>query len=137
MLQTSFTLSRILLGILLINCTHSWNPVLGFSPQFSLQRVPNDNIHTKLFSGEDEEDKHPLGSLSFLSHVMLKVPSVDKTVEYWIEKGGTVRVQTEKPGSSNGSSELRSAMVELGALNNDDIKSPCFALELIATDKAN
>lgn len=68
---------------------------------------------------------------------MLKVPSVDKTVEYWVEKGGTVRVQTEKPGSSNGSSELKSAMVELGALNNDDDKSPCFALELIATDKEN
>ncbi|KAL3934042.1 MAG: hypothetical protein SGBAC_010146 [Bacillariaceae sp.] len=67
---------------------------------------------------------------------MLKVPSVDKTVAYWIEKGGTVRVQTEKPGASNGSSELKSAMLELGALNNDDEdKSPCFALELIATDK--
>mmetsp|Transcript_23715 Transcript_23715/g.58141 ORF Transcript_23715/g.58141 Transcript_23715/m.58141 type:complete len:243 (+) Transcript_23715:218-946(+) len=70
---------------------------------------------------------------------MLKVPSVDRTVAYWIEKGGTVRAQTEKPGSSNGSSELKSAMLELGALNNndDEDKSPCFALELIATDKEN
>ncbi|CAJ1930635.1 unnamed protein product [Cylindrotheca closterium] len=116
-----------------------WSRVSGFSSHFSTLRDSNIRISTKLFADReiDDENEHPLGSQSFLSHVMLKVPSVDRTVAYWIEKGGTVRVQTEKPGSSNGSTELKSAMLELGALNNDKDKSPCFALELIATNNEN
>lgn len=75
-----------------------------------------------------------LSSQSYLSHVMLKVPSVDQAVAYWIEKGGIVRVQKEKPDSENGG--LSSAMIELGCSSkNNDVASPCFALELVAINK--
>jgi catechol 2,3-dioxygenase-like lactoylglutathione lyase family enzyme len=83
-------------------------------------------------------DKHPMAATSRLSHVMLRVPSVDKTVEYWKEKGGKVKISKAKPGTSNGGSELMSAFLELGCSSKDDKESPvCFALELVATNKEN
>jgi catechol 2,3-dioxygenase-like lactoylglutathione lyase family enzyme len=69
---------------------------------------------------------------------MLRVPSVDKTVEYWKEKGGRVKISKAKPGTSNGGTELMSAFLELGCTSRDDKESPvCFALELVATNKEN
>lgn len=74
---------------------------------------------------------------------MLKVPSVDETVQYWVEKGGRIRASRTKEDSenhqaANGSAELRSAFVELGCLktNNKEKETPVsFALELVATNK--
>jgi hypothetical protein len=82
------------------------------------------------------------------SHVdNAQCPSVDKTAEYWKEKGGTIRIAKEtKPGTSNGEAELKSAFLELGchapstiqhADKKDDKAPVCFALELVATDKKN
>jgi catechol 2,3-dioxygenase-like lactoylglutathione lyase family enzyme len=93
----------------------------------------------------DDDDKHPMAATSRLSHVMLRVPSVDKTVEYWKEKGGRVKIAKAKPGTSNGGTELMSAFLELGCTSSsrdddDDDKESgpmCFALELVATNKEN
>eukprot|EP00980_Cylindrotheca_fusiformis_P005603 scaffold1184_cov132-Cylindrotheca_fusiformis.AAC.24 len=123
----------IIWSLLSIEC--NWVQVSAFS----LLQIGTRQFSSRLrcFSVEEsDKDDHLLGCQSMLSHAMLKVPSVDKTVAYWLEKCGTVRVQKEKPGTSNGDSELLSAMIELGC-NEQNIEKhpPCFALELVATDK--
>ena len=100
----------------------------------------------------DDDDKaadvHPLSETSFLSHIMLKVPSVDATVKYWTKKGGTIRAfraKDDETEAANGSVELRSAFVELGSLkttnkkdnNKSDEKPVSFALELVSTPTAS
>eukprot|EP00527_Entomoneis_sp_CCMP2396_P002588 CAMPEP_0198140978 /NCGR_PEP_ID=MMETSP1443-20131203/4055_1 /TAXON_ID=186043 /ORGANISM="Entomoneis sp., Strain CCMP2396" /LENGTH=393 /DNA_ID=CAMNT_0043803571 /DNA_START=258 /DNA_END=1439 /DNA_ORIENTATION=+ len=126
----------------------------------SSSRLPPDD--------DDESNKIPGSSMSktsFLSHVMLKVPSVDETVQYWTskEKGGTIRVSREKSAAAadsskkknahdgnddddddNDADKLMSAFVELGSSASSSasssaaaVASPsvCFALELVATNK--
>lgn len=80
-----------------------------------------------------------MASTSFLSHVMLKVPSVDDTVKYWTDKGGRIRISKHKEGTSNGDAQLSSAFVEMGCHGQDSSKDETvyFALELVATDKNN
>ena len=97
-------------------------------------------------------DSFSLRKSSRLSHVMLKVPSVDATAKYWTDKGGSIKISKTKGDGKNdangSSSELMSAFIELGypqalqqSKKNDDgdsnntDASPCFALELVATDK--
>jgi predicted enzyme related to lactoylglutathione lyase len=70
---------------------------------------------------------------------MLRVPSVDKTVSYWTEKGGKVLASRER--GVNGNAQLMSAFVALGRTeqskdgdDNSD-KSECFAFEFVVTDK--
>lgn len=101
-----------------------------------------------------------MSTTSFLSHVMLKVPSVDESVLYWTEKGGTVRISRSN-GKTNGEAKLLSASVEMGCDQNfksnsrkkdnsdvdeqtsnpDGVESSsepspaCFALELVRTEK--
>ena len=58
-----------------------------------------------------------------LSHVMLRVPSVDRTVAYWTERMGTVLVSRKNEHGS-----LHSAFVALG---NGTSTQNCFALELV------
>ena len=99
----------------------------------------------------DDSSPHPLGDTSFLSHVMLKVPSVDQTVKYWTQKGGNIRLSRLKDEeATNGNVELLSAFVELGCAkgissssseSDDDESSSssppvCFALELVSTSKS-
>jgi len=94
-----------------------------------------------------------------LSHVMLKVPSVNTKVKFLTEiKGGKVKVSKEKPAAAlsfadvdddgTGEPELMSAFIELGYIddNNDDgsggssddgADKKRFALELVASDKEN
>lgn len=95
------------------------------------------NLTVNFETNDVDSNDNSIGNTSVLSHVMLKVPSADKTVEYWMEKGGTIRTSKEKVGST----ELQSAFVELGRTqrkDDDDTKgAKCFALELIATDKKN
>jgi catechol 2,3-dioxygenase-like lactoylglutathione lyase family enzyme len=79
---------------------------------------------------KEAADKHPMANTSRLSHVMLKVPSVDKTVKYWTDKGGSIRISRNKPGTSNGEAELMSAFVELGRQGGKS-DGQCFALELV------
>lgn len=95
-------------------------------------------------------NQHPMADTSFLSHVMLKVPSVDKTVAYWTEKGGKIRLSRVKDeNATNGDVELLSAFVELGCAKGSksrerssaegESSAPppvCFALELVSTSKS-
>ena len=89
----------------------------------------------------DGSEKPPLAETSFLSHMMLKVPSVDDTAAYWVEKGGTIKTSKaqETTGEANGASppRLLSAFVELGiAMKKQEEESPvCFALELVTSKK--
>jgi len=82
------------------------------------------------FANTDKEDslaKNPLSETSRLSHVMLKVQSVDDTCSYWIEKGGTIlQSRLDDDGA------YLSAFVALG---NGKTTDNCFALELVRTDK--
>lgn len=55
---------------------------------------------------------------------MLRVPSVEKTVEYWAEKGGTVL-----SSSKDKDGKLKGAFVALG--NHQSTVDNCFALELV------
>jgi catechol 2,3-dioxygenase-like lactoylglutathione lyase family enzyme len=85
-----------------------------------------------------------LGPSSFLSHVMLKVPSVDASVKYWTEDiGGKIRVSRAAEDHESSGLLLKSAFVELGcspskSKSNSDGTSEettCFALELVQTNK--
>jgi hypothetical protein len=136
-LYNTAPMNRFLIWFMLRICL-SAKIVQAFSP--SISKTASDVFHqrnTQLYeSKEDNGNKNPLSSQSYLSHAMLRVPSVIDTLEYWKEKGGIIRVQKEKPAGING--ELLSAMVELGCSSKDENEdSPCFALELVATDKEN
>ena len=68
---------------------------------------------------------------SRLSHAMLQVPSVDKTVSYWkdtVYAKVTASSKLEKTGGGESGDELRSAFVVLG---NGKTVEDCFALELV------
>jgi catechol 2,3-dioxygenase-like lactoylglutathione lyase family enzyme len=70
--------------------------------------------------GNDGSDElSPLPSTHRLSHVMLKVPSVDRTVAYWTERLGSVIMSRENEQGS-----LQSAFVALG---NGTSTDNCFA----------
>ena len=85
---------------------------------------------------EKDAEKHPMADTSRLSHAMLKVPSVDKTAKYWTDKGGSIRISRNKPGTFNGEAELMSAFVELGRQGGGgESDGQCFALELVGTSK--
>lgn len=110
---------------------------------FVLSPSPRSPQSSSFSTSSDDESPHPMSDTSFLSHIMLKVPSVDDTVKYWTNKGGTVRASSVKDetNTANGSVELRSAFVELGCLNTSsnkdkkEAKPVSFALELVATNK--
>lgn len=96
----------------------------------------NDADETRQQGGED----HPMAKSSRLSHVMLKVPSVDKTVAYWKEQGGKVTRSSNKKGATADAGEvepLASAFLELGcyATKATTDAATCFALELVTTKK--
>jgi len=76
-------------------------------------------------SSDDKKEHHPLLKTSRLSHVMLKVPSVDRTVAYWTEKMGSVLVSKHDDQGS-----MMSAFVALG---NGTSTESSFALELVQT----
>jgi len=68
---------------------------------------------------EDEENlpSHPMSTTSFLSHMMLKVPSVDETVNYWLAKGGKIRASTTVKDNNN---KEKKAMTNIN--DNNDLK---------------
>ena len=70
----------------------------------------------------DEEDDSVMSSKR-LSHVMLRVPDVDATVDYWVAKGATVKQRNKSPAGGE------TAFVALGNGKADQIDS-CFALEI-------
>jgi catechol 2,3-dioxygenase-like lactoylglutathione lyase family enzyme len=74
---------------------------------------------------EDDSDSSNQVSTHRLSHMMLRVPSVDRTVAYWTERMGTVLVSRKTEEGS-----LQSAFVALG---NGTSTDHCFALELVQT----
>jgi catechol 2,3-dioxygenase-like lactoylglutathione lyase family enzyme len=119
-----------------------WTPLARRTESHSNSNSNSNSIPLMATTANEEDnkesaDKHPMASTSRLSHVMLKVPSVDKTVKYWTDKGGSIRASRNKPGTSNGEAELMSAFVELGRQGGEGGKSDgqCFALELVSTNK--
>ena len=92
-----------------------------------------------------------MSETSRLSHVQLKIASVDEAVVYWTSKGGRV-IRSRSNGMTNGEEELLTAFVELGYVgsgrkkdtegedgenkDDDDDNQPPFALELIKTQAA-
>lgn len=74
-------------------------------------------------NAEDLDSPAVLMSTHRLSHVMLRVPSVDRTVAYWTERMGTVLISRKTEQGS-----LQSAFVALG---NGTSTDHCFALELV------
>lgn len=64
---------------------------------------------------------------SRLSHVMLKVPSVNNAVDYWTKKGGSVLTSRKEEQSDS----FRSAFVAMG---NGKTTENSFSLELVQTD---
>ena len=114
----------------------------------------NDDVTIK--SSSSSSSSSLMSDTSFLSHVMLKVPSVDKSVSYWTgdDMGGKV-TRSKGNGLANGEEELLSAFVEMGrststrysscARYKDDTATsssspppppPAFSLELVTTNKA-
>lgn len=83
-------------------------------------------------SSESDDDSHDenanlLSTTSKLSHVMLKVTSVDDAVSYWTKKGSIVpNSRKDEEGDS-----YRSAFVALG---NGRTTEDAFSLELVKTD---
>ncbi|KAG7354262.1 glyoxalase/bleomycin resistance protein/dioxygenase [Nitzschia inconspicua] len=86
-----------------------------------------------------------LGPTSFLSHVTLKVPSVDASVKYWTEDmGGTFGASLELPDHDVSEDKLLFASVKLGCSNSnsrtadkDPASTPCFAIELLQSTVEN
>mmetsp|Transcript_1128 Transcript_1128/g.1289 ORF Transcript_1128/g.1289 Transcript_1128/m.1289 type:complete len:403 (+) Transcript_1128:144-1352(+) len=108
----------------------------------------NDTTSTSESSSPSLSTSAMMSGTSFLSHVMLRVPSVDESVSYWTEiQGGKVTI-SKGNGMANGEEELLSAFVELGrsttsknTANNDNeeeaMNPPVFSLELVKTKKEN
>ena len=63
-----------------------------------------------------------MSETSRLSHAMLKVPSVDAAVDYWISKGGEVE-RSRSNGKSNGEAKILSAFVKLGYIGSSSSSS--------------
>jgi len=89
-----------------------------------------------------KSNDHPMAKTSQLSHVMLRVPSVDETARYWTDKGGVIRIaktKAETTVTSQPRHSMISAFVQLGnSLSSNDFNADdekCFALELITTEK--
>ena len=124
-------------------CCWCTKPILGFSFSSIILSSPTTTTTTTTntrryaideISSQPADKDHPLAETSRLSHVMLRVPSVDDTVKYWTTiQGGSIRVSSS---SSSSSQELSSAMIELGC-HDDDVnpKGSCFALEFVTTTK--
>ena len=111
------------------------HPALRIS---SLGAINGDSHAVANDGGDSSDDKNDetsnlLGQVtagSRLSHAMLKVPSVDTTVNFWKENAKaqvTASSKVDKKDSSN-TDELRSAFVVLG---NGKSTDNCFALELV------
>lgn len=117
----------------------------NYHPRRRRRHGLSSNEHMTESSLDDDLPPHPLAETSFLSHAMLKVPSVDKTVQYWTDKGGKIRTSKLKDSdASNGNVELMSAFVELGSSSNNQEQdesssssSVCFALELVSTSSSS
>ena len=75
-------------------------------------------------NADDGEDGSVMSS-NRLSHVMLRVPDVDATVDYWVAKGATVKQRNKSPKAGGG----ETAFVALGNGKADQIDT-CFALEI-------
>jgi len=74
-------------------------------------------------STDDEADNAM--SSNRLSHVMLRVPDVDATVNYWVDKGATIKQRTKSPKAGGG----ETAFVALGNGKAEHLDSS-FSLEI-------
>ena len=76
-------------------------------------------------SGENDDDGEDDSVMSSnrLSHIMLRVPDVAGTVDYWVDKGATVKQRNRSPNGGE------TAFVALGNGKEDQLDS-CFALEI-------
>ena len=73
--------------------------------------------------GSDDGEDDNVMSSNRLSHMMLRVPDVAKTVDYWVDKGATVKQRNKSPAGGE------TAFVALGNGKDDQLDS-CFALEI-------
>ena len=81
-----------------------------------------------------------MSETSRLSHAMLKVASVDDSVDFWVSKGGRV-IRSKSNGKTNGEAKLLSAFVQMGPIgaskskdsdkSDDEEDSESFALEIV------
>lgn len=88
---------------------------------------PWSRFHAAASTSHDDHTHHPLSTTSRLSHIMLKVPSVDQAVDYWTQKGASViRARKTEEGT------YKSAFIALG--NGQTFADDCFALELVSNN---
>ena len=79
----------------------------------------------RMYIGDGDSESTSIMSSNRLSHIMLRVPSVQETVEYWVARGATVtrHNKSEKTG-------VETAFVSLGSSKSTDDVSGCFSLEI-------
>jgi catechol 2,3-dioxygenase-like lactoylglutathione lyase family enzyme len=111
-------------------------PTIDKSPRFRPWVARNLAATT---NGEipPESDNILATSASRLSHMMLRVPSVDATVAYWKETArGKVTASSTMTNATDNDTEdkLRSAFVKLG---NGKTLEDCFALELVKSRQSS
>ena len=73
--------------------------------------------------GNGDGENESVMSSNRLSHMMLRVEDVAKTVQYWVDKGATVKQRNKSPAGGE------TAFVALGNGKEDQLES-CFALEI-------
>ena len=105
----------------------------AFSPPATLLARPERRMSMYIGDGSDKDDgsgtsdsaSSSVMSSNRLAHVMLRVPSVQETVDYWVAKGATITQQNKSEKT-----ETETAFVCLGNSKNTDDVSRCFSLEI-------
>ena len=122
---------------------------LAFGNRATTTKSPRRTLLHERIDGSDDapilsssSPNAAMSETSRLSHAMLKVPSVDDSVEYLTSMGGRI-VRSKSNGKTNGEARLLSAFVQLGpvgggkrkdqdgeSVNNED-DSQSFSLEIV------
>ena len=103
--QRLWSLSSLSSSLLLLSWHHdrcSWSCLQAQQHQ---RHSPEDDFH-KHNDNDKNYHHHPMTTTSHLSHVMLRVPSVDETVTYWKNKGGILDRAKYKPVTAFFSNKL-------------------------------
>jgi hypothetical protein len=145
MLTLTLTLMLVAIPFRKTATTCSKQVAEAFQPPTNLFNYYHRTYHpTSFITLQSTSLSDVLGSSSFLSHVMLKVPSVDASAQYWTNDiGGTIPMsRTSENKTSSG--RLLSAFVELGCSPRKENSSSrttdippqqCFALEQVQTNQ--
>jgi catechol 2,3-dioxygenase-like lactoylglutathione lyase family enzyme len=120
MMKSGFFLASVLVGT-------GWSTTTAFLGTHQHSRLTQSLPAKKPLHLSKNTDVNPMAETSRLSHVMLRVPSVDMTVAYWTRKGGSTLISRNKDDGS-----LMSAFVALGSSGKTTEK--CFGLEIVSTN---